>query len=69
MALYICDECWILLDGDDEPCVKNPNGSGKPCCEECAGEIEEELQLDADFKREREAYYREQADITIRKYK
>jgi len=65
MAMYICAECDQLTDGDHYPCVEHPDQSGDLCCEECAAELEEEAEIDADFKREREAYNREQANVTI----
>jgi len=65
MACYYCDNCGDLKDGDHEPCVEHPDGSNKLVCEECAAELEEEAQIDADFKRERAAYNREQANMTV----
>ena len=63
MAMYYCDECGDLKDGDHNPCVEVEGLDF--CCEDCSVELEEEAQMDADFKREREAYNREQANMTI----
>ena len=60
MAIYICEDCGEMIDDDYSPCVEHPTDSTAYCCEECA----ENLQMDEDFKREREAYNREQANIT-----
>lgn len=39
MAIYICDECGEMLDGDHSPCVEHSTDSAKFCCEECASEL------------------------------
>jgi len=41
MAIYICDECGEMKDGDHDPCVEHPSDSSLFCCEECYAELEE----------------------------
>ena len=40
MAMYYCDECGDLKDGDYNPCVEVAGLDF--CCEECADKIEQE---------------------------
>ena len=42
MAIYICDICGEMLDGDYNPCVEHPNDSSLFCCEACACEADTE---------------------------
>ena len=57
MAMYRCDECEKLIDGDYFPCVEHPTQADLFCCEECADKIEAEE--DAEFKRMKAEYERE----------
>ena len=41
MAIYICDICGNMLDGDYSPCVEHPKDNTLFCCEECASEAED----------------------------
>jgi len=61
----MCSECDNYFDSDYYPCIEHPEDSCALICEECAAELEEEAQIDADFKRERAAYNREQANMTV----
>jgi hypothetical protein len=36
MAIYTCDECGEMLDGDHSPCMEHPTEPEAFCCEECA---------------------------------
>jgi len=45
MAIYICDERGNYKDDDYFPCVEHPKG-GDFCCEECADEIEYQIEKD-----------------------
>ena len=42
MAIYRCDVCESLIDGDYFPCVEHPKDDTLFCCEECAEEIGDE---------------------------
>ena len=42
MAIYLCEVCNNMKDGDYNPCVEHPTDPTAFCCEECATEIEEE---------------------------
>lgn len=57
MAIYICDECGKTLDGDYHPCVEVEGLDF--CCEECATELEEEADLEKEFKSMKAEYERE----------
>ena len=55
MAIYLCDECGEMIDGDHSPCVEHPTDSSLFCCEECADSLNE----DAEFKAAKAEYQRE----------
>jgi len=59
MAMYRCEECDQLIDGDYFPCVEHPTIPEAFCCEECAANLEEEVEMQKEFKRMRSANQRE----------
>jgi len=42
MAMYQCDECQRMVDGDDYPCVEHPEDPTVCCCESCREELLED---------------------------
>lgn len=46
MAIYRCEECEQMIDGDYDPCVEHPKDSSLFCCEACADEIEYQIEQD-----------------------
>lgn len=38
MAVYYCEVCDRLIDGDYNPMVEDPRGDGY-CCDECSIEL------------------------------
>jgi len=41
MAIYYCEECDRMKDGDWSPCVEHPQDPTACICEECAARLEE----------------------------
>ena len=50
MAVYYCEECQRLVDGDYNPMVEHPyrkrlpSYKDKTCCDECSIELEYEME-------------------------
>ena len=42
MAVYLCEECDQMIDGDWSPCVEHPTDPTAYCCEACAESLEDE---------------------------
>ena len=42
MAIYICDECSELTDGDYNPCEEHPDVESGLICPDCMDEIKGE---------------------------
>jgi hypothetical protein len=59
MAIYICSECDTMKDGDCFPCVEHPDSPEELICEECSAELEEEADMEKEFKQMRSEYQRE----------
>ena len=59
MSMYQCAECQRMLDGDQDPCVENPNDPTDFCCESCREEILEERETEKEYARMRSANQRE----------
>ena len=59
MAIYQCEHCDKLIDGDHFPCVEHPTEENAFCCESCAEELEEEADMEKEFKRMKAEYDRE----------
>ena len=69
MAIYLCDICNVMKDGDYDPCVEHPTDSSEFCCESCAEEAEEEIEMEKEFKRMKAEYDREVISGLQRKLK
>ncbi len=43
MAMYRCEECENIIDGDYSPCVEHPKDPTAYCCESCADSLEMDI--------------------------
>ena len=66
MSMYRCDECETMIDGDYDPCVEHPTDSTLFCCETCADDIQNEIDLQKEFTKMR-AEYRREIEAGLRK--
>lgn len=46
MAIYLCEVCDEMKDGDWDMCVVHPNNPEAYCCEQCADDINEKNDLE-----------------------
>jgi len=59
MSVYNCFECDSWFDSDFFPCIEHPVESGALTCEECASELEEQADMEKEFKSMEADYERE----------
>lgn len=56
MAIYYCEECGHMKDGDWYPAEEHPRDSLELCCPDCIAELEEEMEAEVngeDFRKPR----------------